>query len=285
MGRWIDNDKTALAELLRAGNLDAPVDERTPLMRFASSPTWSYEKKAGAAACVDNVRRLIDAGAKLEIRNRHGWTALTHAVRQRGAPEVVALLLERGADPNTAANDKLSPLHFAVERGKVSIVRMLLEAGARVDARSDWHGTPLDMAKKADIRKLLELAKAGRLKPGTKTPAAPKRAVLPAKLTHFLAKNARAFTGKRLAGLPGYARNAKVEVRFLKAPSLTLFTDNDIDPLAHPTYVPLARLDSEPQFLVVDVSKAALPVLMWEHEVNEFYKVAPSLEKLVARLR
>jgi hypothetical protein len=77
------------------------------------------------------LRKLLDMGVAVDAPNREGSTessALVEAVRRR-KPDAVALLLERGADPNhRAVIDR--PLVSAVMAGDVSIVRMLVEHGA-----------------------------------------------------------------------------------------------------------------------------------------------------------
>lgn len=80
-----------------------------------------------------------------------------------------------------------------------------------------------------------------------------------------------------MRGLPNYTDDSTFEVVFLKNPSQELFEDIEIDAETYPNLHPLAGLSGEPQFLVVDASKRSLPVLMWEHEDNDFHLVAKSL--------
>src|SRR5207248_1602581 len=51
-----------------------------------------------------------------------------------GGAEVVAVLLDRGADPNAVTKgDRSTPLHRAAQRGHVAIVSLLLAKGAAAD--------------------------------------------------------------------------------------------------------------------------------------------------------
>jgi cytohesin len=112
---------------------------------------------------VEVVRRLIAAKAPVDQQDRSGRTALYRAVSEKhtavvelllragadphlandysgsfyntplekaaaGPPEILALLLESGADPNRGGS---RTLHEAVARGSVENVRLLLEAGAK----------------------------------------------------------------------------------------------------------------------------------------------------------
>ncbi len=60
----------------------------------------------------------------------------------KGNPDAVMLLLERGADPNAAAEGGMTALMFAAESGDVLMVKMLVLNGADLDF-SDAEGTTL----------------------------------------------------------------------------------------------------------------------------------------------
>jgi uncharacterized protein len=66
-------------------------------------------------------------------------TALHYAAGGRREP-VVALLLERGADPNVRDDgDNAMPLHFAAEKEHLGIIRLLIEHGADPIGTGDGH--------------------------------------------------------------------------------------------------------------------------------------------------
>jgi hypothetical protein len=234
------------------------------------------------------LRTLLDAGIDPNATSERG-TALDRALLSlqvgRGCPQVVTLLLERGADPNVATGkDRQTSLHRAATYQGPTVVRWLLDAGARVDVTSADGSTPLDYATRADTRKLLERAKAGKLRPGRKEPAPAKRPPPPAALLLFLARQGPKLSGRKVTGLPNYTRDSELTVRFHDAPDPDFFRQLGVDPLSCPSYHPLASLEDEVQVLVVDGAKKALPVLMWEHEDSQFYPVAKSLEAFAKRL-
>lgn len=73
---------------------------------------------------------------------------------QFGHSDVVAALLERGADPNlfigSTAGDSVplgTPLHAATGNGHEEVVRQLIEAGADVTAHTYATGPPLHLAR------------------------------------------------------------------------------------------------------------------------------------------
>ena len=85
---------------------------------------------------VEIVRYLLnETDIDVDHVNRLGWTALLEAIllSDGGRPhqEIVALLIEHGADVDLADGDGVRPLAHARARGQTEIVRLLEEAGAR----------------------------------------------------------------------------------------------------------------------------------------------------------
>jgi ankyrin repeat protein len=92
------------------------------------------------------VQKFLDAGAPLclvgEGKYKTVLCALMSAVKG-GHPEIVHLLLERGADPNapndcsqTSRRTVVTPLIEAARRNHVEVVRLLLAAGAHADDKN-----------------------------------------------------------------------------------------------------------------------------------------------------
>jgi hypothetical protein len=70
---------------------------------------------------------------------------------QQGHPDIVALLLDTGLDPNRfnpeSNHPHCTPLHQAVLGSHEAVIRVLVARGARLDIRDTiWHGTPLGWA-------------------------------------------------------------------------------------------------------------------------------------------
>ncbi|HYW80623.1 MAG TPA: ankyrin repeat domain-containing protein [Thermoguttaceae bacterium] len=90
------------------------------------------------------VGMLIRAGAKLHAKDRFGWTALMHAVRtKQGFPEVIATLIQAGADVNATHSQGGSALSIASYNGHTKAVELLLRSGANVNVRDRAGWTPL----------------------------------------------------------------------------------------------------------------------------------------------
>jgi ankyrin repeat protein len=89
---------------------------------------------------------LLEYGAGLEDRERHGCTALHYAVRG-GKLLLITLLLERGADADARDAQGLTPLlHLSKTRARfdpLPVLELLISHGAEVDAWDEQHGTLL----------------------------------------------------------------------------------------------------------------------------------------------
>jgi ankyrin repeat protein len=89
-----------------------------------------------------SVRLLLDAGAEVSPQAKRFWACLTplHAALQQRHREVVAALLEHGADVNLCAAEPgqywPSPLHAAARWGTLKEVILLLDHGADLNGGS-----------------------------------------------------------------------------------------------------------------------------------------------------
>lgn len=106
---------------------------------------------AAHAGRLDLVNLLLAAGAEVDAKDELGWTALMKAcyndLEDRGYPEVVARLIEAGADPNAKIAYGIRPLMLAAGYGEAGVCEALLAGGADVLARNDGGLTALMMVK------------------------------------------------------------------------------------------------------------------------------------------
>lgn len=113
---------------------------------------------------MDVMRALLAAGADPNLPSKRGGGMLIDVA---GEPQVVKLLLDHKADPNTADSEGHTALAWAVMRQNVESVQLLLAAGADPNAVDQLGRTSLDLAvdrKYPQIAKLLEKAGAKRAK-------------------------------------------------------------------------------------------------------------------------
>ena len=82
----------------------------------------------------------------LNLLDAAGLTPL-HLAAAQCHTNVLALLLNRGADANCTAKDNATPLHLAAQEGCVDAVLLLLAKHANVNARDEQGRTPLKRAE------------------------------------------------------------------------------------------------------------------------------------------
>jgi len=140
-------DCPKVAEVLLASpalKIDAPnVVGETPLMMAAMMGRLDWTKK------------LIERGAKVQ---KPGWAPVHYAATGPNT-EVLALLLDRGADINARAPDMSTPLMMAVRFGPEDSVKLLVARGAEKSYINERNLTAADMARNLDKRWLEPLLK------------------------------------------------------------------------------------------------------------------------------
>src|SRR5262249_53605938 len=107
---------------------------------------------------VQDVRNLLDQGTDVDVRDRHGQTALMLAAHA-GHRDVVEALIAHGANLNTTAKYGLSALMLALIAGHTQVARLLADAGTDLSLRGTgapgFAGkTAYDLAIERDMREL-----------------------------------------------------------------------------------------------------------------------------------
>lgn len=93
---------------------------------FKVTPLHSAVADGGHAQIA---RDLIEAGADVNVRQRHGWTPL-HGAAEGGDRATVELLLARGADASAANDDGKTALDVAREKGHLAIAELIERAAS-----------------------------------------------------------------------------------------------------------------------------------------------------------
>src|SRR5690606_10662887 len=87
---------------------------------------------AAAADRPDVVALLLARGASVDARGAYGSTPLHQAAS--GGPEVVRLLLDAGADPGARTDENNSVLNAMAFHGNAAGAALILDAGTSADA-------------------------------------------------------------------------------------------------------------------------------------------------------
>ncbi len=126
-------------------------------VRDASSSTPLYNAVDGGHR--DVAKFLILKGANVNVNCENGNTPLHRAtVLFGGDKEMAELLIKNGANVNavtTVVGD--TPLHFAAWMGITKMVEFLIANGADVNAVNIEKATPLQMAERVGSKDIMEL--------------------------------------------------------------------------------------------------------------------------------
>jgi len=126
--------------------------------------------EGGSNGNVDVITMLLEDGADPNTRDENGWTALHYVAALNSNPDVITLLVEAGADLEARADDGWTALHVAAGlNDNPDVITRLIEAGADLEARDDDGWTALHFAgrfnKNPDvITRLLDLGADGTAK-------------------------------------------------------------------------------------------------------------------------
>ncbi|KAL1734527.1 ankyrin repeat-containing domain protein [Schizophyllum commune] len=138
-------------------------DERNPVSAYVHGGAGDSDPCLHLAASTRRpnvIRLLLGKGASVDILNDRNEVALHHAARE-GCHESAQLLLRAGAYPNTPGYHLRTPLHIAARCGRLEVIRLLDVHRAIIDLRDDLGWTPLFSAvwngQKDAVELLIEL--------------------------------------------------------------------------------------------------------------------------------
>jgi ankyrin repeat protein len=103
------------------------------------------------------VKMLVEEGeVHLNTKTERGATAL-YMASSKGHTDIVAYLLEHGADHEIAFENGYTPLHAAVSCKQERVVELLLKHGASLLIKDMIDDTPLDTAIKGEHEGIIRL--------------------------------------------------------------------------------------------------------------------------------
>lgn len=105
--------------------------------------------------------QLIRAGAKLELSDAIGKTALMASTNNYG-PAMTSALIKAGAKVDAADRDGFTALMYACRLGRAETAKVLIDSGAGINAKSKDGRSALQIARDAGFKPAIEvLLKAG----------------------------------------------------------------------------------------------------------------------------
>jgi ankyrin repeat protein len=102
------------------------------------------------------LKKMIDMGADLNIRDSNGWTAL-HYSAQYGDFEAVTILIQSKAEIDAYSNNHRTALHLAANKNFPKIVKFLLENGSDPNFKDHLGCPPSHLASKSGNTECLKI--------------------------------------------------------------------------------------------------------------------------------
>ncbi|MDX1567048.1 MAG: ankyrin repeat domain-containing protein, partial [Longimicrobiales bacterium] len=148
---------TDIFEAAASGRLDRVRDlvrEDASLVGRISSDGFTPLGLAAFFGHPEVAKVLLEAGAEPDTASENTMRVTPlHSAAAHGdsrvAYRICEMLLTRGADPNVAQAGGWRPLHQAASHGNLALVKLLVRHGSEVAVRSDDGRTPLSMAREA----------------------------------------------------------------------------------------------------------------------------------------
>lgn len=139
--------------------------------------------EAAGKSLVDLVRLLVKAGADVNARDKFNNTPLRMCASNAQTfatldtfKQTVETLLDAGADINAGTTINTTSLHSVVKWGNIEAVRFMLDHNADPNIRTAKGELPIDFAKTAEMRALLEpVTKSRTTSPADAQPSASKK--------------------------------------------------------------------------------------------------------------
>lgn len=92
------------------------------------------------------VRKLLEAGAQVDLKDTFGATPLAFAA-SASEPDIIELLIERGANVQIRNSNHDTSLHLAIRhQNDPRSVEILVREGANVNCKNKWGNTPFSGA-------------------------------------------------------------------------------------------------------------------------------------------
>lgn len=157
------NQAQEINDLAFAGNLESVRDlvaVDINLVNVYSDGGWTPLHLAAHAGHKAIAEFLLANGADVNAWSKNNLANQPlHAAAAGQQTELVALLLEHGAEIDSPEHGGFTALQLAAENGTLEMVKILLAKGANVAVKSDEGKTAMDYAQEKGFTEIVELLK------------------------------------------------------------------------------------------------------------------------------
>lgn len=137
------------------------ITEDSSFLNQHSSDGWTALHLASYFGHKETVKTLLEAGAPVLARSTNAMNNHPiHAGAAGKSKDIVAILLEKGADANATQAGGWTALHAAAQDGDLEMVKVLLTSGANPDQRADNGQNALDLAMLKGAQDIVDILRA-----------------------------------------------------------------------------------------------------------------------------
>jgi uncharacterized protein len=155
------HDKLDIFEAASLGETDTLIQlaEKQPDQINAYSPDgFTPLGLATFFGHIDLVKLLIEKGANPNIAANNPFKVTPlHSACAISNYDIAEMLIKNGAEVNARQMQGVTPLHSAAHNGQPRLAKLLIDNGADVNSKTDTGQTPLFMAKEKKYKAVIEL--------------------------------------------------------------------------------------------------------------------------------